>query len=119
MLDSGLRLLSCGCLQVQQATLGTELLSVQKIWQAQQQQMEQVSCQILSLNLLIQHGCFGNPCSPKECDPPPACALQQQPGHAFLWHSEMRGVTQLNCVLPRMHVACAGAAGAAAGEAAA
>jgi hypothetical protein len=31
-------------LQVQQATLGTELLSVQKTWQAQQQQMEQVRC---------------------------------------------------------------------------
>jgi hypothetical protein len=30
------------CLQVQQASLGTELLSVQKTWQAQQQQMEQV-----------------------------------------------------------------------------
>jgi len=30
--------------QAQQATLGTELLSVQKTWVAQQQQYEQVSC---------------------------------------------------------------------------
>jgi hypothetical protein len=40
------------CLQTQQATLGTELLSVQKTWQEQQQQMEQVgACLSLQVQL--------------------------------------------------------------------